>query len=285
MTEVFAVFLVCFWFWGWAELIAAARFHWGWCVVSAVALAWLCLTRVVFGYVLAAGIFCLIYLTVLLRRRREPGRLLASCALALLLCLPWLLHTHARTGRPFYWSTAGGLSLYWMSSPVEGEHGDWVSVRDALSNARRAEHHPLLRQAAALDEPAQDALLRRAAFENIRRHPARYAKNVAANVSRLFFSFPYTRTPQKLTTLFYIVPNALLLSALAAALAAMLRTPRASVAATYPYALFAGLAFLGSALLSAYARMLFPIVPFILFFIVFGLRGMRWRLAAEAGPT
>ena len=52
----------------------------------------------------------------------------------------------------------------------------------------------------------------RQGIENIKTHPKKFMRNVAANISRMCFSFPYSYTPQKLTTLFYVLPNAFLLS-------------------------------------------------------------------------
>ena len=113
------------------------------------------------------------------------------------------------------------------------------------------------------------------AIANIRERPGCYLKNIAANISRLFFSFPYSYTRQKMTTLFYLLPNVVLLSFLWPALCVVVRSPRKRLTALYPYLLFAAVTLGGTALLSAYARMLFPVVPALLLVIIYGLREVR----------
>jgi hypothetical protein len=137
-----------------------------------------------------------------------------------------------------------------------------------------AHHHPVLR--AALHEPPheQDALYRRAAWKNLRDHPGAYARNLAANLSRLFFSFPYTHTRQKLSTLLYVVPNAFLLSALAWTIVHLLRHPR-RLKRLFPWWAFAGVALAATLPISAYPRFLLPLVPFLLVLIFLGLENER----------
>ena len=92
-------------------------------------------------------------------------------------------------------------------------------------------------------------------------HPAKLLRNVAANVTRIWFSFPYSYTPQKLSTLFYVLPNSFLLWGLAiAAVVLSVRRPP-GIGDCHLVLVFMGLTFGGSALLCADPRMLFPIVP------------------------
>ena len=275
MSEILAVCLVCFALWSWSEVLRAEPRRWGWMIAAAFGLAGLCLTRVIFGYVtLACGLFWLV-LALARRTRRGPSRLAVVHILALFLCLPWLCVTYTKTHRFFCWSSSGGLSLYWMTTPFPGEWGDWHAPENVLTNGRMVHHRPVFEAAEKLPEGERDATYKQAAMRNLRERPLRYAVNLAANVSRMFFSFPYTHTPQKLSTLFYVLPNALLLSLLLAGCAGLRRMTRAEAAAVFPYALFGAAGFAGSALLSAYARMLFPLVPVILLIILYGLRRSR----------
>ena len=274
MSEVLALCQVCFLLWSWSEILRSERRPWAWTAAGAFAFAWLCLTRVVFGYVLAACLIVFAAFSLAKRGDRRARRLLSVHVLALVLCVPWLGYTYSRTGKVFHWSAAGGLSLYWMTTPVSGEWGDWHASEDVLSEPRLAHHHNLFRRAAGLGEVARDDAFKAAAIANLRRYPVSYIKNVAANLSRLFFSFPYSYTPQKMSTLFYAVSNAFLLSFLVLAFVSLWRERGASFSVLYPYWLLGGVAFLGTVLLSAYARMLFPIVPIMLFTVVYGLRGI-----------
>jgi len=275
MSEPLAVCLVCFVLWSWSKILRAPSTSRPWIIGGACALAWLCLTRVIFGY--AVAISGIVWLTLSFLRRKTPLSFRLTCVhlLALVLCLPWLFTTWTRTRKPFYWTCSGGLSLYWMTSPFPGEWGDWLSPENVLTNDALAHHRPVVREAEKFKDAARDDVYKAAAFRNLRNHPFKYLKNVAANISRIFFSFPYTRTPQKLSTLFYVIPNALLLTFFSLALVGIARMGRAEASVLFPYALFGGVAFIGAALLSAYPRMLFPLVPVILFTILYGLRHAR----------
>src|SRR5207249_2495311 len=94
--------------------------------------AGLALTRVMFGYVLAGQVVVL-GLLYLCKRTALLRSATALYLLALILTLPYLAYTYALTGRPFYWGSSGGMSLYWMSTPYRDELGDWRS-EDAVFN-------------------------------------------------------------------------------------------------------------------------------------------------------
>ncbi len=266
MTEVLALCLVCLLLWAWSEILRRERLSWRWLVAAGIAFAWLALTRAIFGYILFA---CLaIYLVcAALTRARSARRLLLAHLLAAALCLPWLACTHARTGRLFYWATSGGMSLYWMTSGGDGEWGAWQGSNEVRDTAELAPHREFFERLSLMDELQRDDALKARARENLAAHPAVYLRNIGANLSRMFFSFPYTHTEQKLSTLFYALPNSFLLAFVTLALLRLARGASARWPAIYPYLLFGGAAFAGTALLSAYPRMLFPFVPIMLFLI------------------
>ena len=87
-------------------------------VLAGLFFGYLSLSKVIFGYVLfvSLGVSALFFW-----KRTEVRKMLLACAVALVCCAPYLAYTHAVTGRPLYWSNAGGLSLYWMSTPHAGE--------------------------------------------------------------------------------------------------------------------------------------------------------------------
>jgi hypothetical protein len=109
-------------------------------------------------------------------------------------------------------------------------------------------------------------MLERRALENIRDHPLKYGENVAANVSRMLFDAPYSYSRQRLSALYFALPNALLLAAALLSAFLALRMRHALPAAAVPFALFAGTAFGLHALVAAYPRMLLPVVPVIVWF-------------------
>ncbi len=273
MTETLTLCLVCLLLWAWSEILRRERVSWGWLAAAGIAFAWLALTRAIFGYVLFV---CLaIYLAcAMLTRAPSARRLLLAHLIAALLCLPWLAYTHARTGKLFYWATSGGMSFYWMTSGGDGEWGDWQGFNEVRDTAELAPHREFFERLSLMDEVQRDEALKAQARENLAAHPAVYLRNIGANLSRMFFSFPYAHTEQKLSTLFYALPNGFLLAFTTLALVRLPRRARAGPPAlskvegpVYPYLLFAGAAFAGTALLSAYPRMLFPFVPIMLFLI------------------
>ena len=243
-------------------------------VSAAACLALLAVTRVVFGWVLVAVLLCA--LVVLLVRRGDAVKQTALvAAIGLLLAAPWLAYTNIVTGKVFYWSTSGGSSLYWMSSPYPGEHGDWHSAEEVAADDRLAHHRAVHEPLRGLNQVEFDEELRNEALRTIRAHPAEYIENVAANVSRMWFSTPFSYTPQKLSSTFYIVPNALLLAGLLAAVAWVLLGRAPPEAFGFALLLILGLAV--QSLVAAYTRMLVPLVPFALWFIVLAASDLRFN--------
>jgi hypothetical protein len=236
--------------------------------VAAFPLGWLALTRVAYGWILIA----MLVLSAgwwLVGRSRAARRSAAICATGLVITVPWLGYTYSVTGTPLYWGASGGLSLYWAASPYPGELGDWHQTREVFADARLAHHRPFFDRLRGRPLADQDKELVRAGLDNISSHPGKYASNVLANVSRMWFDFPYSFQQQRLRPLAFIVPNALLVVGLvvAAALVTARRRPRLPVEAT-GFAAFAATAFVLHALLAAYPRMLFALVPVLIWFVV-----------------
>jgi 4-amino-4-deoxy-L-arabinose transferase-like glycosyltransferase len=236
-----------------------------WVVLGAVALSGLALTRVDYGWVLTIVLACFV-VWWLVRRSQTARRLAAMVALGLVFCIPWLAYTTAETGRVFQWGNSGAMSLYWMSSPYERDLGDWQRGDWAFSDPNLAQHRPFFETLRGLTLAEQNAKLERRAVANIRDHPRKYLENVAANLSRMFFNTPYSYSAQRLSALYFALPNAVLLGAILFAGFVALRVRRALPPPAAPFAIFAGVSFGLHASLSAYPRMLMPIVPVIVWF-------------------
>jgi hypothetical protein len=244
-------------------------------------LAWLALTKVLFGYVILAGSF----LSAIALWRRGGGyrRTLIVGATAVLLCTPYLAYTYSRSGRFFYWASSGGLSLYWLSTPFDGELGDWHKWEKLSADSPiRANHERFFASLEGLNEVERDSELKRQALCQIADHPKKFALNWLANVGRLLFSYPFTDTPQKLSTYFYLLPNMfLVVPGVPSLYVAWIR--RRDV----PHELwmllgFGILSFLGNSLLSAYARQFTPLVPiFALWVLVVMGRSLRLEPTRE----
>jgi hypothetical protein len=232
--------------------------------LATVPLAWLALTRVEFGWVLTI-VLVLALVWWAARREAAAGRVVAVYATALVLCVPWLAYTHSKTHGYFVWGNSGALSLYWMSSPYASDLGDWHQANQVFSDPRLRAHRSFFRRLEGLTLARQNAKIEHQALRNIAHHPVKYAKNVAANLSRILFNTPYSFTQENLKTLVYALPNSLVLGAMVLSLVVFLR--RRSLPAEALAFLLLGAVALGlHVLLSAYPRMLVPEIPIILWF-------------------
>jgi 4-amino-4-deoxy-L-arabinose transferase-like glycosyltransferase len=233
-----------------------------WFLLGAGALAGLALTRVAYGWVLT---FALVVLALwwLVGRSRAAARASLMVAAALVLCVPWLAYTHSKTDRYFVWGNSGALSLYWMASPFPGDLGDWQQANDVFTDPALAPHRPFFESLRGLTLAEQNARIQHEAVRTIVHHPANYAWNVVANVSRMLFNEPYSRTARQANDLFYALSNAVVIGAAVLSLLVLLGRRRSVQAETVPFLVLAAVAFGFHALLAAYPRMLMPIVPFV----------------------
>jgi hypothetical protein len=237
---------------------------------AAGALAALALTRVAYGWVLT--VLAVGWLARwLIRRTSSSRRLVIVHALALALCVPWLAYTYSVTRRPFLWATSGSLSVYWMSSPYAVDRGDWHCASDVFTERWLAPHRPFF-AAHAHDAPiTQERELERQARHNIVHHPWKYIENLAANASRILFNAPYSRRQLNLRSIAFLVPGALLVALLALSVARLARRRVRLPPEGAAFAAFAAAAFLIHLPISAYVRMLIPMVPPMLWLIVYVL--------------
>jgi len=266
------------------------RGYGGAALAAALLMAYLCLTKVFFGYVLLASL-ALALLVALLTRATPRWRTVLIVALALLFCAPYLAYTYALTGEPFYWSNAGGLSLYWMSSPYTGDLGDWHMVSAAYGHPELAENHAAVFDSlAGLDPVARDRALRALALDNIGQHPLAFVRNWLANVGRLLFNYPYSYTPQKPSSYYYMLPNMFLVVASVGCLILTWLGRRLIPYEIYALLAFAVVALGGSSLLSAYERQFRVLVPMLGVWIAYvaarvvtiGIRGSADAADGEA---
>jgi hypothetical protein len=250
-------------------------------IAAAAALASLALTRVAYGWVLT--ILLVVWLGWWLVRRTAPARrLVAVHALALAFCVPWLVYTQSVTGRPFLWGTSGSVSLYWMSSPYPADRGDWHCAADVFNRDWLAPHRPFFLAHAGDPPVEQELALERQARQNIVDHPGKYVQNLVANASRMLFNAPYSRRPLDLRSTVFIVPGAILVALLALSLGRLAARRRTLPPEGAAFALLAAAAFAVHLPISAYVRMLIPVVPLVVWLIVFGLRSDSVEPASAA---
>ncbi|MFM7726566.1 MAG: ArnT family glycosyltransferase, partial [Flavobacteriales bacterium] len=140
MTEALAFLLTIATSYSFCKALLEDKLSWRSMLKPAAWLAWLTLTKVIFGYVV---LVCMLVFGLASLIQRKNAKLKASfrfTTLAMVLCLPYLVYTYSVSGKLFYWGNAGGMQLYWMSSPYEDELGDW-HYKSLKDDASLMQHH------------------------------------------------------------------------------------------------------------------------------------------------
>ncbi len=254
-------------------------------ILAGVFLGYLALTKVFFGYVIAAGLILSVLVFIVFKRSDVVKKAIVTCCIAFVVCLPYLIYTYSLTGKVFYWGTSGGSQLYWMSAPFDGELGDcgptfstrsrWAHYAEELrgegafvdsgGTPELAKNHlSFFDKVSQLPNiVAKDDALKKAAISNIRNHPFKYLKNWFANLGRLLFDYPYSYRVQSLRTYFYLLPNVFILVFGVVSIYPLWRYRRAIPMEIYLLLAFAAIAIFGTSLVSAMARQFFVLTPII----------------------
>jgi hypothetical protein len=159
-----------------------------------------------------------------------------------------------------------------MSSPYEGELGDWHEMRTTVTNREiSTEHLTFFSQIGGLSGPRRDEALKQKALENIRAHPDKFARNWIANLGRLLFGYPRTQSVPRLRTLLEVVPG-MFLTVIAALCIYPTWLGRRQIPHEIWMLLLLALVYFGeSSLLSARPRFMLPIAPVCFLWISFVL--------------
>jgi len=264
LTEAFAWFLISLIGYLFVKHFKEEGISRKYTLITAFSIAFLALTKIIFGYVILSMIILSLALYLIPTYRKAAKQSFIIFSLALVFCIPYLTYTYQLTDKVFYWADSGGMSLYTMSTPYEGELGDW-RTKNALLNLPN--HRAFIDSIYTLPPIQRDDAYRAKAIENIKNHPGKYFGNWVANVGRLLFSFPYSDAKQSPKTMFTVVPNmfviVFILLAAAIAIISKKKLPTAFI-----FLLFFILIYLfGNSLVSAYRRMFYITIPFwVMFF-------------------
>lgn len=266
LTETLAWFLIsliCFLF---VKSYQQEKISWTLITLSAFAIAYLAMTKVIFGYIILIMLFASISAFLIPAFRSSAKKSTIIFLLSFIFCLPWLFYTYSLTNRLFYWSNSGSMSLYTMSTPYSNELGDWSTINTLQQNPN---HKVFIDSIVKLKSLQRDDAFKTAAIENIGNHPQKYASNWIANVGRLFFSYPYSNTEQKITSYFYIIPNMFFIVIITLILPiSFMNYIKFPVEMIFLF-LFVVIYLFGSSLVSAYTRMFYITIPFWILFIAF----------------
>ncbi|MGB5420218.1 hypothetical protein, partial [Algibacter sp.] len=276
-SESFSLFLICGFLYYFLKVHKATDKTYFNVTLSAIFLGVLALTKVIFGYlIIAVAIF---YLLVYIFNRSKKIRVsLMVLVIGFLICVPFLIHNYNLTGKAFYWGTGGGEILYWKSSPFPNEYGDWISSdvvldlrdEDYYDNTELIKNHgDFIRSLEPYSLVQRDSLYKDQAIRNINQYPLKFIENTGSSALRLFFNYPYSYTPQKASSYFYILPNLFLVVFLLLSILLAIRKPL-SIPFEIRFIGLMALIFIGAlSLLDGRVRHLLPILPFLLLFIAF----------------
>ena len=278
LTEATAVFLftaiICL------SLSLLKQFKTSHFILLTISSTALCLTKIIFGYIFLA--YAAVFIIVYIIKQHKNFLILSSAfVLSIVLCVPYLIHTYNLTSKVYYWGTAGGLQLYWMTTLNPHEYGDWnnetLTVECFSGNIFCNQefwaktHEPIMQEVRKFSQAnnmvEMDTYLKTKAIANIKKSPVKYIKNIIANIGRMVFGYPFSYTFQTMGGLFRIIINALFVFPflIAIGLVVWQRFPRSELTM-----LLLILGYIGaSSLVSAYPRQLFPVVPAILLFLSF----------------
>jgi hypothetical protein len=234
------------------------------------------MVRLEYGWLILALLGLALVWWALASDRTAARRSVCVLGVAFAACVPWLLYTHAVTGRLLYWGNSGGSSLYWMSpTGGSGETGQWHSARTVFKDQALAADRPLFAALQPLSPLERDSALRRAALRNIGARPLLYLRNLAANFERLWFLHTLRPRPPTGLCVIYAVLNSLLLAAAAWAAATLIRRRRGLPLETLPIAAFAVGALAMHVFTSAEPRMMLPAIPALFALIGYAVRLQR----------
>ncbi|MDP4283528.1 MAG: hypothetical protein Q8891_03830 [Bacteroidota bacterium] len=264
--------------------------------LSGFVFGYLALTKPIFGYVL---LFILIgsgLLWIIRRKITNYQKAIFISLIAMATTLPYLVCTYHVTGKIFYWSSLGGNNLYWMTTPYEGEYGDWLSspksIPDTISHQQKydgfekfikSDRDLHISEYNALKEAnhkrdyeeinkfkggfERDDAFKRIAFNNIKSHPVKFIENCISNAGRMLFNFPFSYKLQTPRTLIRIPLGGTMAVLIIFCLIPTFTNWRKII---FPlrFMLFLALLYLGGSILSsAETRMFTVVVPLLLFWI------------------
>jgi hypothetical protein len=235
-------------------------------LLAGVVCGYLALTKVFFAHVAEAMLLLSI---VFMFWSRTARRIWPVYVLGLLLCTPYLFYTYHLTGKAFYWANSSGEVAYWMTSTDPNDFGSWLSPEDVATRPELASQRPFFEKLKGLDYVERDRLLKKQAIENIKQNPRKMLLNWVSNISRLFLDYPFSYKYQRPQTLFYMVPNSLVLAAMCFSIYPLIRF-RGHLPGAIVHACAVSLVFIGGAsLVCAEPRFLCAIIVFIFIVVAY----------------
>ena len=286
ITDCLSLFLICAVMCYIVRTLRAASWPVKDIIIGSLLLAWLILTKLFFGMLVLAFLF-LAAVHYLFSRRSASLRYVMMLGLGWLVgAVPYLIYTHSLTGRWGYWSTNGGEQLYWMSSHLDREYGNWLTpdyVMLRKIDGIDASHLEFFDMAYGKVEclppvylgdncrphVERNDLFIATAKERIRANPRGYLYNYAASAVRLALGYPYSYRSQTLSTIPYLVFQLFYLVPLALSVIPAWRNRDSIPFEVRSLCSFTPLYWMIICLLTGTPRHFIPLVPFILVWLGF----------------
>ena len=260
------------------------------------ALAYVALTKVIFGYVLLVFLILSAIIYLLFKQKVfQKNTMIAG--LALLFCLPYLGYTFKETGKLFYWGNSGGELLYWTASPHQTDLGEWhtgstrmndffseryhlsgidpdlvYDVNELITERIYQDHKTFKEKLNGLGAYSADALYKQEALKNIKAHPRSFLKNWVMNIGRITLGYPhalYAKPPfSSFMSLLNIIKSSFLVVLFVSCLLLSLTILKKIPPAYWSILLLGMIYFGGVSLLAAQSqRFLIPILPILFVWI------------------
>ncbi len=282
LSELLTIFLVSLFLLMLVKLFKSERqsderlFLW----LSGLTFGYLVLTKFIFGYVLLIMLAGTGILLVFKRKSKAFRYGFFVMGIAFLINVPYLLYTYNLTGKLFYWGSAGGDSMYWMTTPYKFEYGNWYSFEEIekdtslmdgrlmiVGNPIKNNHSEAIQEISKYKGIERDDVLKRMAVENIKTYPGKFIQNCFSNLGRIFFNYPYSYTLQRPGTLLRLPMNGIILILMLYSLIPTIINWR-RVQYHLKILLFIFIIYLGGSTVgTAETRMFSIIVPFLLYWI------------------
>lgn len=261
MTESFSWFLINLTSFLTLKYFLKKTISWKLLLLTAFTVAYLAMTKVIFGYVITLMVFVSLAMFLSPFYRFAAKKAVGLFLISFLFCLPWLFYTYNLTHKAFYWTNSGSISLYTMSSPYENELGDWDILVNKIYplNPKRA---VFMDSVYKLEPMQREAAFKEAAILNIKKNPKKYFSNWVANVGRLFFSMPFSNKGQSIRLYFTIVPNMFVVVILFFIFLVSIKHYKQIPVALLILVIFFSIYLFGSTLISTYRRMFHITIPF-----------------------
>lgn len=248
--------------------------------LSGFIFGYIVLTKMIFGYVLLFMLVGCGLLWIFYKNNLNYRKGLIIVLFAFLTTSPYLAYTYHLTGRLFYWGM-GGDSLFWMSTPYEGEYGDWTSSlsknptisanfniqgADSVLRAHHQADYNEINKYTGLD---RDDAFKRLAMRNIKSHPIKFAQNIIHNIGRLIFHYPFSHAIQKPKNLLIFPINGILLTLIIFSIIPTIYN-WTKIPFQLKFILIIAFLYLGaSAIATAFVRMFTIVVPIIIIWIAY----------------